>query len=241
MANDIDVLIAKLSVIGKLKPEHAQALRELPIEKAQFERGGDVVMDGNIMTHSCIVLSGFLHRHKTMKDGSRQILSFHPRGDIPDLQSLHLRKVDYTLSATTRTVVGLVNHSAIRGLLRRFPDLTDLMWRDTLIDSAKFLTWMMLVGQATSEARMAHLFCETFTRLQAVGDVDGMAFDFPVTQGDLADALGMSIVHANRTLQALRSETMLAFANGKAEILDWQRLSELAQFDSSYLHLSEDE
>jgi len=238
MIYDIDVLIAKLEAIGNLPEEHRQALRNLPLQKASVERGHDVVMDGNIMTHCCIVLSGMLHRHKTMKDGSRQVISFHPAGDIPDLQSLHLRKVDYTLSATTRSQIALVEHSAIRDMLHNQPKLTDLMWRDTLIDSAKFLTWMMLVGQASAEARMAHLFCEIYTRLNAVGDVSGYAFAFPATQSDIADALGMSIVHANRTLQMLRSESLLAFANGQAEILDWPRLSRLAQFDSSYLHLS---
>ena len=102
MTSDIEVLIAKLAAIGRLHPQQAEAIRNLPIQVARINRGHDVVMDGNIMTHSCVVLSGMLHRHKTMKDGNRQILSFHPPGDIPDLQSLHLRKVDYTLSATTQ-------------------------------------------------------------------------------------------------------------------------------------------
>ena len=240
MATEIDVLISKLQAIGRLSDEHIAALRQLPIQKALIDRGHDVVLDGNIMTHSCIVLRGMLHRHKTMRDGSRQIISFHPAGDIPDLPSLHLHKVDYTLSATTQTLVGLVEHSAIRNLLKAQPALTDLLWRDTLVDAAKFLTWMMLIGQASSEARMAHLFCEIYTRLESVGDVEGKAFRFPATQADLADALGMSIVHANRTLQVLRTESMLSFANSRAEILDWNRLSALAQFDSSYLHIADE-
>jgi CRP-like cAMP-binding protein len=239
MVADIDVLLRKLRAIGHLSLEHEAALKRLPVAKLVFERGDDVVTDGTIMNHSCIVLSGMLHRHKTMKDGNRQILSFHAAGDIPDLQSLHLRKVDYTLSATTRSVVGTISHADIRAMLAEVPDLTDLLWRDTLIDSAKFLTWMMLIGQASAEARMAHLFCEIYTRLRAVGDVEGNTFQFPATQGDLADALGMSIVHANRTLQVLRAEAMLVFANGRGEILNWQRLSKLGQFDASYLHMSQ--
>lgn len=240
MTSDIEVLIAKLAAIGRLHPQQAEAIRNLPVQVARINRGHDVVMDGNIMTHSCVVLSGMLHRHKTMKDGNRQILSFHPPGDIPDLQSLHLRKVDYTLSATTQSVIGLIEHKAIRAMLRDQPALTDLLWRDTLIDAAQFLTWMMLIGQASAEARMAHIFCELYTRLKVVNGVSGNTFPFPATQTDLADALGMSIVHANRTLQALRAEAMLSFANGQAEILDWARLASLAQFDSSYLHLSDE-
>ena len=84
---------------------------------------------------------------------------------------------------------------------------------------------------------MAHLFCEMYVRLDSVGDTQDRSFRFPITQGDLADALGMSIVHANRTLQNLRAESMLSFNNGRAEILDWDRLAHLAQFDPAYLHL----
>lgn len=237
MPLDIDVLVAKLDAIGELTQEQVDALGQLPMQRVTLSRGDDAVIDGEVMHHSCVVLEGMLQRHKTMKDGNRQVLSFHPPGDIPDLQSLHLQKVDYTLSATTTTVIGLITHDSIRALLEAQPRLTDILWRDTLIDSARFLTWIMLVGQATAEARMAHLFCEMYARLKAVGDISGNTFRFPVTQSDLADALGMSVVHANRTIQSLRGEQLLAFNNGLAEILDWDRLARLAQFDSAYLHL----
>jgi CRP-like cAMP-binding protein len=240
VAHEIDVLLAKLKSIGRLNSEHQDAIRRLPVQRQFLERGQDAVMEGLLMHHCCIVLSGMLFRHKTMRDGSRQILSFHPAGDIPDLQSLHLQKVDYTLSATTQTTIGMVPHAAIHDLLRTYPELTGLFWRDTLIDASKFLTWMMLVGQASAEVRMAHLFCEMFFRTRVVIGADGGAFRFPVTQAELADALGISVVHANRTLQQLRSESLLAFNNGLAEILNWDGLSSLAQFDATYLHISDD-
>jgi CRP-like cAMP-binding protein len=237
MRADIDVLIAKLEAIGKPTPGQLAALKRLPINRVSLERGQDAVHDGQLMRHSCIVLEGMLFRHKTMIDGNRQILSFHPPGDIPDLQSLHLKRVDYSLTASCPTIIGTIEHQAVHAALREEPGLTDLLWRDTLIDSARFLTWIMLVGQASAEARMAHLFCEMYVRLDSVGDTQDRSFRFPITQGDLADALGMSIVHANRTLQNLRAESMLSFNNGRAEILDWDRLAHLAQFDPAYLHL----
>lgn len=240
MRQTMDVLIAKLASIGRLPPENEAAVRRLPFRVVELNRGEHAVMEGQEMGHCCVVLAGLLHRQKHMQDGNRQILSFHPPGDIPDLQSLHLKKVDYTLSATTPSVIGLVRHADMLAMLRDNPDLTGLFWRDTLVDSARFLTWMMLIGQASAEARMAHLFCEMYVRLKAVGDFKGQTFPFKATQADLAAALGMSIVHANRTLQELRAAGLLVFANGTAEILDWPRLSELGQFDSAYLHLSDD-
>jgi CRP-like cAMP-binding protein len=239
VTSEIDVLITKLDSIGHLTAEHRDALRQLPVQRQYLERGQDAVMEGVMMQHCCIVLSGMLFRHKTMRDGSRQILSFHPAGDIPDLQSLHLQRVDYTLSATTQTVIGMVPHAAIHAMLRDHPDLTGILWRDTLIDASKFLTWMMLVGQAAAEVRMAHLFCEMYVRTRAVGAADNRSYHFPVTQIDIADALGISVVHANRTLQQLRAEGLVSFASGTAEILNWDGLTSRAQFDATYLHIGE--
>lgn len=238
MNKDIEVLLTKLESIAYLNAQQKDAVSRLPLHRVSFERGAEAVVEGMVMRHCCIVLSGLLHRQKTMRDGSRQILSFHPAGDIPDLQSLHLRKVDSTLTATTTSAIGMIQHDDIHALLRAHPDLTSLFWRDTLIDAARFLTWIMLVGQATAEAKMAHLFCEMYCRLKAIGLVSGAAFLFPVTQAELADAVGISIVHANRTLQQLRADALLSFNNGQVEILNWKRLSDLAQFDPSYLHLS---
>lgn len=240
MSQPIDVLLAKLASIGRVLPEHEVLIRQLPMRVTQLDRGEAAVEEGQVTGHCCVVLTGLLHRQKHMQDGSRQILSFHPPGDIPDLQSLHLRKVDYTLAATTPSTIGVIRHADMLAMLRDNATLTGLFWRDTLVDAAKFLTWMMLIGQASAEARMAHLFCEMYMRLQSVGALTDMAFPFRVTQNDLADALGMSIVHANRTLQELRSADLLAFANGRAEILDWPRLRDLGQFDADYLHLADE-
>lgn len=241
MNQPLDVLLTKLASIGRLLPEYEAAIHRLPFRVVELDRGKPAAMEGEVVNHCCVVLTGLLHRQKHMLDGNRQILSFHPPGDIPDLQSLHLRKVDYTLAAITPSVIGLLRHADMHAMLRDHPGLTALFWRDTLVDSARFLTWMMMIGQASAEARMAHLFCEMYVRLEAVGLIDGRTFNFKATQADLAAAMGMSIVHANRTLQELRSAGLLAFSNGIVEILDWQRLCELAQFDSAYLHLSDDQ
>ena len=75
-------------------------------------------------------------------------------------------------------------------------------------------------------------------RCKAVGLCEGYSYELPVTQSDLADCLGMSLVHINRILQRLRAEGLITLADGTVTIEDWLRLSELAGFDAAYTHFA---
>jgi CRP-like cAMP-binding protein len=94
------------------------------------------------------------------------------------------------------------------------------------------------MGGLAAPPRAAHLFCELSVRLQVVGLSSTEGYPFPISQSDLADVLGLSPVHMNRTLQELRAERVIEFAHGKLTILDWDKLRRLAQFDPKYLHLN---
>lgn len=84
--------------------------------------------------------------------------------------------------------------------------------------------------------RVAHLFCELWHRLDVVGMVShGNSYDLPLTQAEIGDALGLSTVHVNRTLQVLRREAIITLRQSRVTIEDLGRLHELAGFDASYL------
>jgi CRP-like cAMP-binding protein len=86
-------------------------------------------------------------------------------------------------------------------------------------------------------ARLAHLFCELYLRFKMVGLTNGMSYPLPATQTDLSDALGLSLVHTNRTCAALRSEGLGTFAQRTVTIHDWDKLQKVAEFNPEYLHL----
>ena len=98
--------------------------------------GHDVVRERDRPFQCCLVLEGWLYRYKMLEDGSRQIFAFHIPGDIPDLQSLHLKIMDHNLAALVASTVGMVTYDSVRQLIRKFPHLGDILWRDTLIDGA---------------------------------------------------------------------------------------------------------
>ena len=96
---------------------------------------------------------------------------------------------------------------------------------------------MLNVGQRTAFERIAHLVCELFLKLEAVGLTQGFRCDWPLTQADLADATGLTSVHVNRTLQQLRREGLIEIAGRKLAILNLARLQSVASFNPHYLHL----
>ena len=237
MSKSSEILIRRLQSIGDVAEGDMAALRELPFRSVRLSRGEEIISEGALSKSCCLVMDGLVHRSKALPDGQRQIFSLHLPGDIPDLHGLHLPRMDHSLVATARCEVAFVSHEAIQAVLQRSAALTGLLWRDTLIDAAAFRAWMLMIGQAEVPVRMAHLFCELYVRYSVVGLVVDNGYPLPISQGDLADMLGTSSVHANRTLQDLRGRKLLTFSDGWVEILDWSALAEFGVFDGSYLHI----
>ncbi|MCB8822496.1 Crp/Fnr family transcriptional regulator [Microvirga rosea] len=234
---DYNPLIRKLESIFKLTDDERQALQNLPMQMATIKEDQDIVREGDRPSRSCLIVSGFACAYKMTAHGKRQIVSFTIAGDIPDLQSLHLKVLDSSVSTISRCSVGFIAHEDLRALCERYPRITAAFWRETLIDAAIFREWVVNVGRREGSSRMAHILCELIVRLKAVGLVEDDVCDLPITQGEFADALGFSPVHVNRVFQQLRAEGLILTQGTRLTIPDWDRLKMAAEFDPTYLHL----
>lgn len=237
MARETDALIRKLESVGSLTSRQRTAIEALPVQVASLRKGQDAVVEGELVTRCVLLLDGFMHRYKALEDGRRQIFAFHTPGDIPDLHSLNISHIDHSIAATADCQIGYIPHAAMREAFASVAGLVDVFWRVTLIEGAIFRNWMLSMGRRDSAAQMAHLFCELYARLKAVGQADGSAFHVPLIQEELADAMGISTVHANRVLQQLRRRGLVTFDTKLVRIPDWAALQAFAEFDPSYLHL----
>jgi CRP-like cAMP-binding protein len=237
VAHVLAPLVRKLECEAGLSPEERKAVLSLPVIIRQMRAEHDIFCERDRPSQCCLVLDGWLNRHKILQDGTRQILSFHIAGDIPDLQSLHLIKMDHSLSTLVPSKVAFIQHETIKMLISDFPRLGHVLWRDTLIDAAIFREWMVGMGRRDAPARIAHLFCELFTRMRAVGLTTGYSCNFPVTQSALADALGLSTVHVNRSIMDLRGQELIRLEKPTLTILNWEALTKCAEFDPLYLHM----
>ena len=233
-----DRLIRKLESISALSPEETHALRSLPITLRRVQDNADIVCEGDRPSQCCLVVEGFVCRYKLTAEGKRQIFSFHVAGDIPDLQSLHLKVMDHSLATLTTSQLAFIPHESLAKLMHRCPRVADVLWRDTLIDAAVFRQWMVCMGRRSSTSHLAHLICELLVRMRAVGLAEDHHFKLSATQAELGDAMGISTVHVNRVLQELRGDGLISLHGATLKVLDWEGLKQVGEFDPTYLHLA---
>jgi CRP-like cAMP-binding protein len=231
------MLIRKLESITIVSDEERQAINSLPVRVNRLAARQDIVREGDKPTLCCLILDVWACRYKLLSEGRRQILSFHVAGDMPDLLSLHIPSMDHDLATVTKATVAFIPHESLRALVARHPGIASLLWRDTLIDAAIFREWMTGMGRRSAFERIAHLFCEMYLELQAVGLADEYRCPMPITQTDLADAIGPTSVHVNRVLKEMRGQTLIALRSHTLVTEAWDELSKAAEFDPMYLQL----
>jgi CRP-like cAMP-binding protein len=235
------ILIRRLESIFTLTDDERQALLDLPMQVAVIKGDQDLVREGDRPSRSFTILSGFTSTYKVTGEGKRQIVAFGIPGDIPDLQSLRLKTLDISIATISPCRVGFITHEDLWRLCLRHPRIAAAFWRETLIEGAIFREWVVNVGRREAYARMAHVFCELLVRLRAVGLVEGYVCDLPITQGEFADALGVTNVHVNRVLQEMRADGLIELKGDRLNIPDWEMLKQAGDFDPTYLHLEQDQ
>jgi CRP-like cAMP-binding protein len=133
--------------------------------------------------------------------------------------------------------IAFIPHDAVRALMHKHPRIAEAFWRESLIDASIFREWVVNIGQRPAVARLAHVLCELYTRMDVLGLVPDEDFALPLTQQDLGDATGISTVHVNRMMMELREAGLVRTPRGSVVIRDWKGLREIGQFDPAYLHL----
>ncbi|WP_296744204.1 Crp/Fnr family transcriptional regulator [Mesorhizobium sp.] len=234
----LESLFLNLGQHDSLSDEEKALLGGLMSAERDFAVGQDIVSSGSRLTHSTLILDGLAARYKVLADGGRQITSLHLPGDFVDLYAFLLKTMDHGITALSPCHVIIADHSKLRSITEKAPHLTRLLWLDTLVDGAIHREWIVAMGRRSKVSHLAHLLCELFVRLQVVRRTNGMSFHLPVSQAELADVLGLSVVHMNRVISALRNSGVISWANHTVTILDWHKLQDIAEFDPTYLSMA---
>ncbi|WP_091923545.1 Crp/Fnr family transcriptional regulator [Phyllobacterium sp. CL33Tsu] len=234
----IESLLLNLESRDIVSEEEKSLLRSIITRGRQFEIDEDLVREGSRPTYSTLMLEGFAARYKVLDDGSRQITSLHIPGDFVDLHAFPLKIMDHGIVALSPCRVAFADHNALKTVTETVPHLTRLLWLSTLIDGAIHREWIVAMGRRSKKAHLAHLICELYVRLQVVQLTNEQSFHLPLSQVELADVVGISVVHLNKTLQSLRREKLVTWINRTVTIVDWEALKEFAEFNPLYLNLS---
>jgi CRP-like cAMP-binding protein len=232
----LSAMVRRLERRVPLAREDREALLALPHHIRTVGPGAHLVRDGDAAEQCALLLSGFAYRYKITGDGGRQILSIHMPSEFVDLQNGLLERSDHSVQTLTECEIATIPAAALRDLAARRPAVAQALWIDTLIDSSIFREWIVNVGRRDSRARVAHLLCEFGVRLEASGNGDVGRYELPMTQEQLADAVGLTSVHVNRVLRQLAEEGLIARDRRSITINDWDRLRATGDFNERYLH-----
>ena len=231
-------LIRKLEQFTRLSTADKEALEQVASRRVRkHATGDDLVREGDKPRQVNLILDGWACRYKYLEDGRRQILAFLVPGDICDLRLFILREMDHSVGALTPLSTAEIPSDAILDLTETHPRLSRAFWWNSLVEEAIAREWISSLGQREAIERLAHLFCEVFVRLRAVGLTNGTSCELPVTQEQLGDTVGISTVHVNRTLQEMREQGLVVLRGKTLTIPDLEALKAVALFNPNYLHL----
>lgn len=230
-------VLARLESRLPLPSADRQAFLALPCRTQSFAAGQYIVREGHRPSHCYVLLKGFAYRSQIVGDGGRQILGIHLPGEFVDVQNAMLDVADHNVQALTPVEVAAIPIEAIVGIMASSPRIDRAIWTQSLVDAAVFREWLANVGRRDARSRMAHLLCELAVRQEAGGISPALSYHLPMTQEHLADALGLTPVHVNRTLKVLEADGLISRAVRALTILDWRALQKVGDFSPTYLHL----
>lgn len=231
----IDQMLMKLRARDEVSEPEERVLRALVSEIRHVPADTVIVRADVDLTECNLLVHGVTCRYKDLASGERQISELHVPGDFVDLHSFPLKKLDHNVLALVPSRIAIVPHERVLEITREHPHLTRLLWFSTTLDAAIHREWVLSLGRRTAMARVAHLFCELHVRFAIVGLADDSGFDLPLTQQDLAECMGMTAVHLNRVLGALKAEGSVSFQRRRVRFHDLERVRALAEFTPEYL------
>lgn len=237
-SHPLDLLVRKLSTHAHLSDEGRRAVLALPYSLKTLEAQSYITREGDPPISCGVLVSGFAYRQKLTSDGARQIVALHMPGEALDFQHLFLDVADHNVQTLTRATLAFVPREAMQELASTRPEVGHAILVCLLVEASIFREWTLNVGRRPAPARMAHLLCEFALRLEGQGLVSEYGYELPMTQEQLADALGLTQVHVNRTLKILESRGLITRDKRRVYFRDWERMREFADFNARYLHES---
>ncbi len=221
--------------------EERSALESAALPARSIKANTDLIREGEAVDQLFVVTRGWACRYKTTRDGGRQIVALLVPGDMANLDTLAFDKPGYGVRFFTEGKVVPVPRERVVVLTSEFDGIGSALTRLALIENAVLSQWTLCLGRQSAQQRLAHLLCELAVRTD--GDSDGAtsSFELPLTQEQLADTLGLTAVHVNRTMQQFRNDALIETAGRAITLSDVPRLRSMAGFNPSYLHLGTDE
>jgi CRP-like cAMP-binding protein len=231
-----DVFVRRLSFLYPLQPHEQQAVDGLVESVFHLPPQHAILEERQSKSEALVLLEGLACHFKPLENARRQMTGFVVPGDFCDFDFLSSSSTGQAVVGMTATTIGRISLARLSAVAERVPNIVVAALRGAAVDRASARELVVSLGARDALKRLAHLICELHMRLSSVGLVDSdNRFDFAITQAEMGEALGLSTVHVNRTIQQLRRRQLIAMGHGTVQILDLDGLAAIASFDPSYL------
>jgi len=231
-------LIERLSRFVSLDAPEIQAIRHISRHSRRFQAHDTLIHQESRPNFVCLIVSGIAFRYRYLPDGRRQIFGYLLPGDLCDTHFVISNQSDHSVGLLCDSVVAMISTSELMEVMVNHPRIERALLMTSLVEAAVMREWLLNVGQRDAIQKLSHFFCEMAARLHSIGDVnpDG-SFSIPITQTELADTIGLTPVHVNRSLQRLRREGLVVWTKRRLTIVNRDLLEMIAGFDEAYLQL----
>lgn len=190
--------------------------------------GATILVEGAHSAHLYTVLTGWAFRYKILEDGRRQILNYVVPGDLVGLQGSLMNEMQHSLEALTPVNLCVFERDRLTELFENHASLSyDVTWiaarEERILDEH-----LLSIGRRSALERAAYLLAFLHTRAKSVGLFNGNKATIPLTQQHIADTLGLSVVHTNKTLRKLAQRDLVQWRDRGCEILNAEGLADIA-------------
>lgn len=231
-----EAFLRRLRACVRLERDDEEALLAAMSDVRQLDQGTHLIRKGDRPHDVHILLEGWAARYEIVPDGGRSITAFLLPGDLLDQHVTMLGRMDHSILTLTDATVAFLPNGRLESIAVRRPLVASALWWSTLVDAGVLRAWLVNLGRRDAFESIGHLLCELHARLTKVGYPTKADFELPLTQEDVADALGLTSTHVNRMLRRLREEGYITLRHNRLMILDVARLQDATGFDSTYLH-----
>ncbi|WP_198283314.1 Crp/Fnr family transcriptional regulator [Sphingomonas sp. PAMC 26617] len=226
----INAVTRKLHRLKMMSSDDAAALSRLAHAARPHFPHKDIVKVGEKPDFALAILSGWAIRYTVVKNGSRQIIGFLLPGDFCHLNLLSDAPMDHTIVALSPITVVQIKLDSLTHLFAAHPNIAQAVQAAHFADESQLRASITNLGRRGAAQRLGYLLCDLWSRAAAVGLVEGGCLEFPATQADVADAIGLTAVHVNRMMRCLREDGLIDLKGRYLGLPDFNRLAHISGY-----------
>ena len=224
--------LRRQSLFKTLSEHDVRTMQKFKVGELIIDAGTPLLIEGSNSPQLFTALRGMGLRHKTTMDGRRQVVNFVFPGDFIGLQAGVMGEMSHSVEASSRMTLCVFNRSELWNFFKSHPERAfDITWL-AAVEEHFLGEALTSIGQRSALESLSWALLRMFTRGEQIGLVQNRMMVMPFKQQDLADALGLSLVHTNKTLSKLRDSQLANWSEGQLTINDKAKLAKVAKVEN---------